>query len=252
MRPWSIILAGVLALPNLACHGNPKVEQSLEKAIEYVRSRGEKLHPMMVPTLHHLGREYGLQVDITVMAQKIRERNRENPNPFLRELDPKTQITPKDIQKLSGIDHFTATAMHCDRFGLPKYYLARLRKLAAYDGYALTHAALALLLAGWRKCVANDQFLEAEFYFYYGRLQELLERIDAESDLGVETMLMLLLLRKNLKLPPELDRASLLRILDAQQADGSWNQDDHTTVLAIWVMLEAQRQGIFGAGKHHE
>lgn len=199
---------------------------------------------MMVPTLYHMKREYGLQVDTAAREQEIRERNRQRRNPFLRELDPETAIMAEDIRKLSGIDRITAVALHCDRFGLPDNYLGEIHRLASQGKYALTHATLALLLAGWRKCLSNGKEFQEELIFQHGELIRLSRSVEPASDLGVETILMLLLAGKNLKAQPDFDRSLLVQMLNGQSPDGSWNRDDHTTVLAMWVLLEARRQGL--------
>ncbi|GAB4432272.1 MAG: hypothetical protein OHK0011_15120 [Turneriella sp.] len=240
----SVVASMLLCLFTLECGGQDYSELALQKAIAYVEGRGERLYPMMVPTLYHLKQEYKLQVNTTAQELEIRQRNKKRRNPFLRELDPETEILREDISKLSGIDRTTAVAMHCDLFGLPKNYLADLRRQAAQGNYALTHATLSLLLAGWRRCLPNDERFQRELQLQYRELTSLLRRIAPQSDLGVETMLMLLLSGKNLKPPARFDSALLTQLLEAQWPNGSWNGDDHTTVLAMWVILEARSQGI--------
>lgn len=253
MQLLSSVMASLLvSLVFLHCLGQDYNEQALQKAIAYIEARGERLYPMMVPTLYHLRREYRLQVNTTAWELEIRKRNKQLRNPFLRELDPETQILRGDISRLSGIDRLTAIAMHCDRFGLPKNYLADLRRLASQGNYALTHATLALLLSGWRNCLRNDETFQSELQFQHRELSSLSRRIAPQSDLGVETMLMLLLSGKNLKPPARFDTALLAQLLDAQWPDGSWNGDDHTTVLAMWVILEARNQGITGKAAKNE
>jgi hypothetical protein len=77
-------------------------------------------------------------------------------------------------------------------------------------------------------------------------LSRLLRKIRADSDLGIEAIVMLYLTRHAPHLKnsaPVIEPRWIVQILDAQDADGSWDQNDHTTVLAMWALLEARRTG---------
>jgi hypothetical protein len=245
MRLFPALLCGLsVCLLPVSCRLDTKMEKALQNASAYIEARGDRLLPMMIPTLHHLQQTYGLRIDLARQEEEIRRLNKSRRNPFLRELDPETPISAEDIRKLAGIDRITAAALHCDRFGLPENFLDKVHRLALQGKYALTHATLALLLAGWRKCLPNGKEFQDELSFQYGKLVQLSRSVEPRSDLGVETILMLLLAGRNLEPKPDFDRSLLVQMLGGQSQDGSWNGDDHTTVLAMWVLLEARRQAL--------
>lgn len=131
--------------------------------------------------------------------------------------------------------------MYCDLYGLPQDFFPGVHRLARQGGYALTHAMLALVMVRGNKCTYDKTAYRQELLGEIEMLRAMLQNISVTSDLGIESVLMLQLSRKSPEMagePSHVNPQWIDQILAAQSPDGSWYQNDHTTVIALWLLLE--------------
>lgn len=235
------------ALPLTACSlFENRIDQAIARARENLQQKELRVLPMVVPTLDHLVKEYGLQLDLTALKNKVLQDARHDRRPFLRSIDASVVATETELKRLKGIDRITGAALYCDLYKLPPAFFPDLRKMAVSGGYNLTHATLALFMLRSKNCAVDERLFRDEVDFEVTRLSYMLKKIRPDSDLGIEAIVMLYMTRQAAHLkdsPPAIDPRWIVRILDAQDADGSWDQNDHTTVLAMWALYEARRAG---------
>lgn len=232
---WFSLLAAVLT----DCSDHRA--QAIDKAVQYVNVRGENLLQVAVPMLDNLQRRFGLKVNITAARQRILLATPPGRRVFFRHLGPGLIATREQVSALRGIDHITAAAMYCDLYGLPADFFIKVRSLANRGGYALTHATLAMVMVRAQNCAYDRKIYSTELRRQINQLRFLLQNTPVESDLGIEAILMLHLSRRSPEMagePSHVNPQWIEQILAAQSPDGSWYQNDHTTVLALWLLLE--------------
>lgn len=233
-----LLLAGLLAV--CRC-GTDRYDEAIAAAVAYLNARGEKLQPVAVPILGNLQRQYKIPVDIAAAEQKVLSGSEERRRVFQRHMRGGVTASRDDIMKLRGIDHITAAALYCDLYGLPKYFFRAVHSMANRGGYDLTHAMLALVIVRNQRCSYDREVFRRELTAEIHQLRTLLAENPVDSDLGIEAVLMLHLSRKSPDMagePSHVNPVWIERIIAAQSPDGSWYQNDHTTVLALWLLLE--------------
>lgn len=237
----------IIFLPLLAtgCHlFRNKIDVAIESAVEYLRKKENGILPMVIPTLDYLIKDYKLAMNIETQKKMLLNSARHDRRPFLRALDPSLVATPAEIARMNPIDRITGAAFYCDIYPLPANFFRSIRQLAVSGGYDLTHASLALIMAKSRGCKITQEEFDRELNFHKTRLLRLLARENPASDLGIEAIVMLYLAGNagpNNAATDLVKPQWIVRILDAQDANGSWYDNDHTTVLAIWALLESKR-----------
>ena len=159
-----------------------------------------------------------------------------------RLLDAGTRIEPELLRRLvSKVNRITHPALHAREVPLPGRYANRLARAADAGGYELTHAGLALvwLAEHGRTDVVDEAFVER----VARDMAALLQPADGTSDLEIEAATFLHALSRGELVPT----AFIDAVLDAQLPDGGWPADpaapdepnDHTSALALWLLLEA-------------
>jgi hypothetical protein len=254
---WTISV--MLAAIFLNCKfQHDRVGEAIHAGVENLRNRGPNILPAIVSTLDHLIRDYKLDLNIDELKKKLLITSFGQRRILLRYLDPQIKATKEELKGLTGIDRISAAAMYCDVHGLPAYFWLSLRSMADSGGYALTHATIALMMVRSKNCVSDDRAFEVELAAHTRKLLHLLSQVQAESDLGIEAIVMLYLTNnfpyrtagddftKPGALPAGAQRPPVRlewigNIIEAQKEDGSWNENDHTTVLALWALLEFKR-----------
>lgn len=164
--------------------------------------------------------------------------------PFYRLIDPGVRPSAEEIRGIAGLTGaITAQALHCDWLPLAPGFWPALQRLAAGGGYASTHAVLASVWIEENGCEVDARALARLRDESVRELVGLLDSAGAPTDLQAEALAML----------HYAGRASLAHprhvaaLLVAQRDDGGWalavDRDaghPHTTVLALWVLLEVR------------
>ncbi|MBP9004582.1 MAG: hypothetical protein KBH78_13265 [Candidatus Hydrogenedentes bacterium] len=164
-------------------------------------------------------------------------------------------------EKLDTMDDFMTAALYCDVMPIPQDTLAQmLAKLREVDAlphetrigpfkmvvdYFYPHLALALQWMREKNCVTDLAAANELREGLIRSLEGLVSRNGPDTDLGMEAMAMLGYLR----VPGRVKPAWVEKMVAAQLPDGGWanaidpalpelTSNGHSTVLALWVLLE--------------
>lgn len=240
------VLAGaVLAAEKPALHAT-----RADRAAALLRTRGDKLHRLMPLLLSYLARRFPDATDWSWVRGQVdrtlaftRSPQGEAAAPYARLLDAGATLPrrPEDLVD-NEIDRLTAPALWCDRFPMSVAdFDTALRTAARTGGYDLTHAALAFEWARENGCLPAGQ-TEKTRAMLVARLRALIAT-GKTDDVQVEAGAMLDYLGER---PPP---ALVERLRNTQRVDGGWpavargDSDDHTTTLALWVLLATEKPG---------
>lgn len=202
--------------------------------------------PMMISTLDFLNRTYGIKVDIQQQKTQLFIKPPKRRRALLRFMDERFIVPEYEIRNMVGMDAITASALYCDIYELPKDFFAKVNAMTDAGDYSLTHATLALIILKQRGCKYPSVNYETEFKRHSRLLGQLIHKKGAESDVGTEAIVFLYLSGYG----SAVKREWIKKIIDAQKPEGGCGNNDHTTVLALWAMLEAQRQNTQGLRKN--
>ena len=166
-----------------------------------------------------------------------------------RLVDPSIRVTAADIASLaaaggSKVDGFTFAALHCSTVPLAEDYPQRIAHWLdpAGEDYDPPHAALALQWALERDCLdASEEPVARVRALAIEQLARFADGIPRDQPIEAVAMLGYLGARDRV------ERRWLDAIVAAQHEDGGWGDqpdeasNDHTTILALWVLLEQTR-----------
>jgi hypothetical protein len=244
-RKFLLGLIGFWGAFGLCGKAQGEIPTSVLAAVKYVEGRESAFLPDVQLMVHWLSRKYALPLSETWRGQVL-EMTRQTQwehhelRFYFRVVDPNHEISEAELDQATGFNWITARALYCDRFPLPESFRD---SLVAYNqgSYDRTHAAFAYYWAKEKSCLNPADFSGLGEELSKG-LVELIEERGADTDVGIEAMAMLLQLVERDKVRVEWVEETLL---GAQRPDGSWSEkpnvdqsNDHTTALAIWVLLE--------------
>ena len=166
-----------------------------------------------------------------------------------RLVDPSVRVTAAQIANLadatgSKVDGLTFAALHCRTVPLAEDYPQRIAHWLdpAGDYYDPTHAALALQWALEQDCLDAGEEPVARLRAL--AIEQLVRFADGvPRDQPIEAVAMLGYLGAG----DRVERRWVDAIVAAQHGDGGWGDlpdepsNDHTTILALWVLLEQTR-----------
>lgn len=231
----------LLLAPIFAFAADNDTTRAINKAIENIKSKGDNVRPMMVPTLDHLIKTYHIDLNVEKQKKRMIANATGNDLVFLRFFSDDLKAPQSLVQNMPGIDHTTAAALYCDCYGLPPTFFTDINDMAYSEGYGLPHALLALAIIEERKCKYDTLVFNKSKALLIPYMETLIFNQKPTSDMGVEAIVMLYISGYASKVKNEWIEA----IIKAQGPNGSWDDDnEHTTVLALWALLEANRTSI--------
>lgn len=235
---------------------------AIRRGEAYLRTRQEQIDPTLLLVLDFLARRY----DVGWMdeaAARVRTAGAPTPcaggeagcerPPVLasirRLVDPSVRVTAAELQALAEtpgntLDSFTFRALHCRTVPLSGDYP---QHIAAWldpsrDFHDPPHAALALQWAIEQGCL--DAAAAPIARLREQAIEQLVRVADGvPRDQPIEAVAMLGYLGAR----DRVQRGWLETIVAAQREDGGWGEaadqpsNDHTTILALWVLLEQTR-----------
>lgn len=215
---------------------NNDTTAAINKAIANIKAKGNNVMPMMVPVLHILIKKFHIDLNIDAQTSQIIKTSSPNEAPFLRFIDDSIKSPEAQVRALTGIDKVTAGALYCDCYGLPENFFSDVNDIAYSRDYGTTHAIFALAIIAQRKCIYDAATYNNLMKTLLPLLPVLIETRQPSADVSIEAVVMLYLSGNAAMVRPEW----IQEIIKTQYPDGSWKYKDHTTVLALWALLEAQ------------
>jgi hypothetical protein len=175
--------------------------------------------------------------------------------PLLRVLrragDADNPLRPDDWDHVKiHTDQLLATALYCDRLGVPPSFADTLAKGVEQGGYHATHALLAWIWTQDNRCpmAVPDGFAE-EMYRAVAAILE--DHPTLVNDLKLEAAAFLCLARQGKRVDPRF----VAHVVAIQRADGGWGELDiedpanpngsswHSTALALMLLLHVKFPG---------
>lgn len=234
----------------------PEVAQRAE---DHLRARGTAIDPAMVLILHYLDRRFTLEW-VRPLVARVRDQHRacvaqpasdacraaHATGTFARLVDPSARVTAEQLASLPNtLDGFTASALYCKVKELPQEFPALVaQRLVKENDYDPPHAALALQWAIEQGCL---DLAAPDVARVHAQILDALVDVAAgvPQDSAIEAVALLAYTGGWSRV----QSAWLQTIAAAQTADGGWGEraqapsNDHTSTLALWVLLEATREG---------
>jgi hypothetical protein len=235
-----------------ACEDEPmltetQVRNAVAKGIEFLDRTREPYGLLFMDLMH---RRFGVPQFADALKrydEEIGKRPKEAP--VLRVLrragDANNPLRPDDWDHVQiQTDRILATALYCDRLGLPSSFAEVLGKAVNAGGYHATHALLTWTWVQDNRCklAVPDGFVER----LYGTVAAILEdRPDTVTDLKLEAAAFLCLARQGKRVAP----GFIGQVVAIQRPDGGWGKPNtpdpakpdesswHSTTLALLLLL---------------
>jgi hypothetical protein len=222
-------------------------DAAIDRAQRYLQRQGE-LQPDELAVLSYLARKFDLPWVKERRAPKVLQGLREGPwGPFYRLLEPGYRVRQSALLEARfPIDRMTLAALYCDLYGFPYDFRSQLASAFAGDGYWPTHAVVAAVWAQENGCFTAHEWPAMQTVIL-DALTRTLAAHPAVDDIFVEAVAM----HYYAGLGDRVDQAWLAKIVAAQGFRGGWSvgrwdprYNPHTTVLALWSLLEARRGNV--------
>lgn len=231
----------------------PQVRAAVARGIEFVNRTREPYGLLFMDLMH---RRFGVP-QFADALQRYDEIIAERPDeaPVLRVLrragDANNPLRPDDWDHVKiHTDRLLATALYCDRLGLPPSFAEVLGRGVKQGGYHATHALLAWTWVQDNRCAlaVPEQFVEEMFRAVAAILEDQPHLV---NDLKLEAAAFLCLARQGSRVDPGFVR----HVVAIQRADGGWGQLDvvdpakpdesswHSTILALLLLLHVRFPG---------
>ena len=229
------------------------VRTAVANAINFVNGTREPYGLLFMDLMH---RRFGVR-QFADALKRYDEVTAERPKeaPLLRVLrragDADNPLRPDDWDhvQIHG-DRILATALYCDRLGLPPSFAEVLGKGVRAGGYHATHALLAWSWIQDNRCelAVPDGFVEEMYRVVVAILDD---RPTLVNDLKLEAAAFLCLARQGARVDPGFVR----HVVAIQRADGGWGKLDvvdpakpdesswHSTILALVLLLHVSFPG---------
>ncbi len=260
----TLLLAGILTTGGGACRrGRPIPQQAIDRATQSLVAQQATLDPILAIILDSVRRRFQLaavppQAPYVDAAQQAARQAgtvmRTGDNladmlaVFRRLMDPGATVTAADIERLRmPIDQVTAMAIHCQAIPIPVDFLMTLDEMVELGGYAMTHAVIASQWLVENGCVAPEA-IAARKQRHVDALVRQIEKEDGLlTDRRVEALAALFYIGGGDAVRQEW----LDFVLQQQLGDGQWpgyadqpfTPNAHTTLMALWLLLEARSEG---------
>jgi hypothetical protein len=222
-----------------------KIESAITRGVERVRTRGAAFDPRTALVLAYPQRTFA-PPGLPPMAP-IAFAGRDKPalgefiNVYGRLADPKSRVDQATIDAMQfPIDRVTAGALHCDRLGVPPDLETALTEMTEKkDDYSLPHAMLA---TGWAvdlRCLPEATAAKLD-----ARQRALaIERLESRKPgLMTDSTIEMIAMLDYRGHRSDVQDAWIDAVLESQLPSGGWGNPgelDHTSALALWVLLEA-------------
>lgn len=225
-----------------------QLDGAIARGVQYLNGRIDsgRIYYLVVPLLAPLADYYHLPLsqgggDLGNRLTDTLQRRQWETYRQMMAFDKRRQ--PQLPLPLSTLDGVNLYALYCGKALRQKTFLQYMDSSRVYGGYDLTHAYLAALLLRNTRCLCQ-RHIDRLYPLLLGDMRLLVPApaVSSFSDLDMEVMALLLYANERMLI----SEALVSRVLQAQQPDGAWKDadvesrdfTDHTTTLALWVLLE--------------
>ena len=224
-----------------------QVRAAVANGIEFLNRRREPYGLLFMDLMHRRFKVPQFADALKRYDEEIAKRPKEAP--VLRVLrragDANNPLRPDDWEHVQiQSDRILATALYCDRLGLPPSFAEVLGNAVKAGGYHATHALLTWTWVQDNRCqlTVPDAFVED---LYRANVAILENQPGTVSDLKLEAAAFLCLARQGKRVDPGFIR----QVVAIQRADGGWGKPDtpdpakpdesswHSTTLALLLLL---------------
>jgi hypothetical protein len=271
-RSRALLVAAVLLLMAFAAglfltragrHGRAVPQAAVDRATQALIAQQETLDPILAIILDSVRRRFDLAavpsqtpyVDAAQQAarnagtvMRTGDRQADMLAIFRRLMDPSATATADEIEALRmPIDQVTATALHCQTVRVPADLLMTLDEMVQIGGYAMTHAIIASQWLIENGCVPAATIAERRQRYVDALVRQIEKDEGHITDRRVEALATLFYMGGG-----EHARQEWVDfVVQRQLPDGQWSgyadqpqtPNAHTTLMALWLLLEARSEG---------
>lgn len=225
------------------------IRNAINKSINFFKNK-KNIDAQAYLLLDYLIRKY--EIPFSVDTSDINKAFNKNLNYtfqiFCKIIDPKIKL-PVNIPDTfnNPMDQCVLRAFLCSERPVDEKFLDYLSEQIKTGKYPLTHAVIALQWLKEKQCMMNEKRINE---LIHNSIQPLLHLAAAEkysTDLGIESMAVLCYSDNQKKIK----RYMISKVAEAQKENGAWGHepksdfsDEHTTVLALWLMLSIEHPHI--------
>jgi hypothetical protein len=219
-------------------------ERAIRQAQAYIRENLPTFKPEQRLILDYLQRKFNL--DDNLSASKSPINIYENPVTYPDEIHflariayPEKLVTTPPKSIVDGMNLTNIYGANCDHMTLPANFWATMNQNYEAGGYYLTHNVLALSFMKDNSCTIPQTEADLLSKTLDGMVK-MMDDSNTNADLRYEIIAFLGLSGRS----DLINGAWLEDVISSQKEDSSWTDDqhpketDHTTVLALWALLE--------------
>jgi hypothetical protein len=238
------------------CQGSSVSPDSLDVAIQrsvaYFQAHPASLSNDLYLLYHFLHRKFGLPLPMTkddfLLEAKADPERFQFLQPYLRILE-KTAFRRSYLNEQGTLDDLTLAGIWYDRLRPRKLLESRIAGMDFMDDYQVTHAYLAICILRQDFHAHVDSALHKRVL---ARMMEIAQPHDWFADINIEAVALLHFGGD----AGGLQKPVIGRILAQQKGDGLWEdvpgenrrEAVHTTMLALWALLEYRHPGAEDVG----
>ena len=222
-----------------------------QRAIHYINHSSSLRSQNLLMILQYLHRAYSVQTTVKVEkllhSPPIYDDEKAQMKFFGKLYGVHTVITKNEIEQQQGLIKMMAWSINADVMKPNQNLSNDLWAYSKNQDRNLTHAALCLAWIREQSATHAIKNVDSLAKLQVQNLTALADREDYTSDTGLEALVGLIRLGYSSLIKPEW----INKISASQLLDGGWaimkeeapKADDHTTILALWVLADYQKQG---------
>ncbi len=226
----------------------PTIENSISKAVNYFKKKQDegKMDPQAYILMDYLIRKFELdfKIDMEKLNRSFNEMSQHiSLHFFYRIIEPKTPVKCEQLDAVNKNEWCLLKPLLCAEKKVENNFLEFLDEQICKGKYWLTHVVIGLKWLKEKQCFENEIKIDEMISKSIPLLDELAKNENCNTDLGIEAMAVLCYVGKTYLI----EMCAIEEVLKVQRTDGGWGykptdgtSDDHTTVLALWLLSEIE------------
>jgi len=248
-----ITILSLVVLGNFTCKKQYKVKDLvIDKTVRYIEEKGTDFELSTGLFLNYLTQKFpqeripqfeGIYGSLDVFENEAYAKQQL----YQRLVNPNYRISVSALVNYTknnpteDLQYVMLAGMYCDQIPLTDLYWEKIKAQNALGGYFLTHAILSLHFLSCNQCEVSNKLSKIKKEQAL-QLQKLIETTSI-IDLKYEAIAILKLVAPQTRIKEEW----VTQIIENQYKNGAWSANpgrqapnDHTTLLALWVLLESK------------